>query len=42
LDVDDEGGPDLPDTWLFDLLNYGPFVLAVAAWIGWEIWSLLP
>jgi hypothetical protein len=39
--VDDHGGRDLPDNWLFDLLNYGPFVLASAGWIGWMSWSAL-
>jgi hypothetical protein len=40
--VDEHGGRDLPDNWLFDLLNYGAFVLASAAWIGWQIWRLFP
>ena len=41
-EIDEEGGRDLPNNWLFDLLNYGPFVLASAAWIGWQIWRLFP
>ena len=41
-EVDDEGGRDLPNNWLFNLLNYGPFVLASAGWVSWEIWRLLP
>jgi len=39
--IDAEGGRDLPDSWLFDLLNYGPFLIAGAAWLGWTFWGAL-